>query len=48
MFLLFFIEEKPVNNDSVATERLLLHRLESVDEWSIDGDTKARRTSLDD
>jgi len=29
-------------------ERLLLNRLESVDEWSLDGDINNRRTSVND
>jgi hypothetical protein len=37
-----------VNNDPVVTERLLLHRLESVDEWSLDGDITIRRTTPND
>ncbi|CAF3363917.1 unnamed protein product [Rotaria sp. Silwood1] len=41
-------KEKPVNTDLVATERLLLRRLESADEWSLDGDSNTRRTSLND
>jgi len=47
-FFFLFIEEKPLNIDPVVTERLLLHRLESIDEWSLDGDLNPRRTSLDD
>ncbi len=46
--LVLFIEEKSLQPDPVATERLLLHRLESVDEWSLDGDLNTRRTSLND
>ncbi|UJR27562.1 hypothetical protein I4U23_008844 [Adineta vaga] len=41
-------KEKPVNNDSIVTERLLLHRLESTDEWSVDGEVNIRRTSVND
>ncbi|CAF0786086.1 unnamed protein product [Rotaria sordida] len=41
-------KEKPVNTDLVVTERLLLRRMESADEWSVDGDSNTRRTSLDD
>ncbi len=36
------------NNDPVVMERLLLNRLESVDEWSLDGDLNTRRTSAKD
>jgi len=43
-----FQKEKPLNIDPVVTERLLLHRLESVDEWSLDSDLNTRRTSLND
>lgn len=42
------IEEKPLNIDPVVTERLLLRRLESADEWSLDGELNTRRISLDD
>lgn len=45
---MFIVEEKPINGDSVVTERLLLRRLESVDEWSLDGDSNGRRTNLND
>ncbi|CAF2419911.1 unnamed protein product [Rotaria sp. Silwood2] len=41
-------KEKPLNSDLVATERLLLRRLESTDEWSLDGDSNTRRTNLND
>ena len=45
----FSLEEKPViGNDSVASERLLSYRLESVDEWSLEGDLNTRRTSARD
>ncbi len=47
-FFFLFIEEKPLNIDPVVTERLLLHRLDSVDEWSLDDDLNTRRTNLND
>jgi hypothetical protein len=46
--IFLFLEEKPLNVDPVVTERLLLHRLESVDEWSLDGDMNTRRTNVND
>ncbi|CAF0811598.1 unnamed protein product [Adineta steineri] len=48
--LKFYIlqKEKHMDIDPVVTERLLLRRLESVDEWSIDGETNIRRTHAND
>ena len=43
-----FTEEKPVHVDPVVTERLLLRRLESADEWSLDNDLNTRRTNVND
>ena len=43
-----FLEEKPTNIDPIASERLLLHRLESVDEWSLDSDLNTRRSNVND
>ena len=45
----FLVEEKQANHaDHALSERLLLHRLESIDEWSLDGESNTRRTSLHD
>ncbi|CAF1300263.1 unnamed protein product [Rotaria magnacalcarata] len=41
-------KEKSTNGDTATTERLLLRRLESADEWSLDADPNIRRTSLND
>ncbi|CAF1353370.1 unnamed protein product [Adineta steineri] len=43
-----FKKKKHMDIDPVVTERLLLRRLESVDEWSIDGETNMRRTHAND
>jgi hypothetical protein len=48
LVFVFFVEEKPVYVDSIVTERLLSHRLESVDEWSLDSDINTRRTNVND
>ena len=37
-----------MNNDPVVMERLLLNSLESVDEWSFDGDLNTRRSIAHD
>jgi len=47
-FFFVFLEEKPTNIDPIASERLLLHRLESVDEWSLDSDLNTRRSNVND
>ena len=47
-FVSFIIEEKSLNSDPALTERVLYHRIDSVDEWSIDGDLNTRRSSADD
>ena len=48
MCFVVVVEEKPAHVDPIVTERLLLHRLESVDEWSLDGEVSLRRTSVND
>lgn len=45
---ILFIEEKPLNSDPALSERIHYHRLDSVDEWSIDGDLNTRRATIDD
>ena len=48
LFVFVFIEEKALNSDPALTDRIVYHRLDSVDEWSLDGDLNTRRATIDD